>query len=226
MRSVTWSWSFAALALALVGCGGGGGTTTVDAAVAIDAAIDAAVDAPVCQGMVCDGVCYDTSTDVDHCGDCTTACATTQVCTDGVCGCPTIAPPAAPSLLQSGTRAMGPITVGFGGILGPTIDAVIAGYPTATVEVGVPYTLVGDRNPPFVGYGYDLDLATQVPKLAYFASAGVVTFTKICPMGFSATLTDATFNQVAGLMDPTPVAGGCTFATPSLTVSFGDVACP
>ena len=148
--------------------------------------------------MVCDSVCVDTMVDNDHCGDCTTVCSATQVCVTGTCGCPVIDVPPAPSLLQSGTRIMGTSTIGFGGILGNTIDALIAGYPTATVQVATPYTLTGSPTPPFVGFGYDLDLMTQTPRLAYFASAGVVTFTKLCPAGFSGTLTNATFNQVMG----------------------------
>ena len=217
------------LFVTLAACGGDDEAVAVDAP-AVDApiAIDApvAIDAPACAGMVCDTVCYDTMTDEAHCGDCTTACSATQVCLAGNCGCPTITVPAAPSLLQSETRTMGANTIGVGGILGDTIDALIAGFPTATVQVGAPYTLTGSQTPPVVGYGYELDLSTQTPRLAYFASSGVVTFTKICPAGFSGTLTNATFNQVMGLMDPTPVANGCTFQVTSLTFSFGDVSCP
>ncbi|MBK9033614.1 MAG: hypothetical protein IPL61_20515 [Myxococcales bacterium] len=225
MRAVRLSVALA-LTLFAAACGGDDAPAAVDAPVAVDAAIDAEIDAPVCAGMVCDSVCVDTATDEDHCGDCTTVCAATQVCLGSVCGCPTIDVPPAPSLLQSGTRVMGASTIGFGGILGNTIDALIAGYPTDTVQLNTPYTLTGAPTPPFVGYGYELDLTTQTPKLAYFASAGVVTFTKICPAGFSGTLTNATFNQVMGLMNPAPVVGGCAFQVASLTFEFGDVSCP
>ena len=47
---------------------------------------------PKCDGdaIRCNGVCVDPLTDVDHCGNCETTCASDQVCANGMCGaqCP------------------------------------------------------------------------------------------------------------------------------------------
>jgi len=44
----------------------------------------------------CPDGCYDPQTDLDHCGDCNTKCATTQACSGGKCGAtPSIVVPAA-----------------------------------------------------------------------------------------------------------------------------------
>ena len=37
---------------------------------------------------LCSNACFDTTKDRTHCGGCNTACGTTEICTDGLCGCP------------------------------------------------------------------------------------------------------------------------------------------
>lgn len=59
-----------------------------------DAPIDAGGDAPACGGagpaeMLCGGECVDTSSDPDHCGDCTTTCTGgMSACAAGACVAP------------------------------------------------------------------------------------------------------------------------------------------
>lgn len=36
----------------------------------------------------CGSICVDTATSHDHCGDCNHPCTATQICVDGICGCP------------------------------------------------------------------------------------------------------------------------------------------
>jgi len=43
-------------------------------------------DCPLANDICCSGVCYDSMTDNDHCGDCTTQCTGGETCVDGICG--------------------------------------------------------------------------------------------------------------------------------------------
>ncbi|MEZ4402477.1 MAG: hypothetical protein R3B06_20810 [Kofleriaceae bacterium] len=224
-------------------CGGGGGDPIVVVDASIDAPIDAAIDAalPACSAprMMCGAECVDTSSNEQACGDCTTTCTGGQVCSNSACGCPTVTIPAAPSFLQqmvSSTLLPG-ATIGLGGYFGATIDALVVGRVTADTTVDVPVTLDGTNlgTPPFVAFGYDLDINTQTPAAAFYATAGTLTFTKICladaatgqTAGFTAVLRDATFAGVEGLMNPVLTPGGCTFqAAGPITMTFGNVTCP
>lgn len=86
------------LSLVLVACGGDSPSgPQPDAALPdADPIVDAPPDAPpsTCGSagpseMVCDGECVDTSSDPDHCGDCTTACSgETSACGAGTCVAP------------------------------------------------------------------------------------------------------------------------------------------
>lgn len=38
--------------------------------------------------IVCNNACFDPATAHDHCGDCKTACDATEICLEGICGCP------------------------------------------------------------------------------------------------------------------------------------------
>ncbi|MEO8701374.1 MAG: hypothetical protein ABI867_15105 [Kofleriaceae bacterium] len=83
------------LALFLISCGSDSAERP-DASPGIDADIDAAdgggeitCGAAGPAEQVCDGACVDTSTDPDHCGDCTTACTGAQsACSAGACVAP------------------------------------------------------------------------------------------------------------------------------------------
>lgn len=221
--------SLAAFGLAaLAACGGGGNDGPV---VLVDARpIDAPqIDAAVCSGMVCDGTCIDTTTDEQHCGGCTTVCEAGKTCQSSSCMCAPSFLPAMPSFVQQqlNTQLLPGATLGIGGMLNSTIDALVVGYPTATVRVGQPYTLSGATlgTPPFVAAGYDVDLMSFMPAASFYATTGTLTFTAVCAGGFEGTLTNAHFVAVAGLMNPTLVPNGCAFDVPSLSFSYGN-ACP
>jgi hypothetical protein len=56
---------------------------------ATDAAIDSTIDAScAAPARICGAACSDPRTDEMHCGDCTTACTTSQVCLDSRCAAP------------------------------------------------------------------------------------------------------------------------------------------
>jgi hypothetical protein len=216
-----------ALALLAGACGGGGDDGVV---VSVDAAIDAlAIDASSCQGMVCGGECIDTSLDEEHCGGCTTVCDPGQACQASVCACPPSFVPAMPSFVQQQVDAtiLPGATLGIGGMLNSTIDAIIVAYPTANVQVNRNYDLSGAQpgTPPFVAAGYDIDLDTFEPSASFYATRGTLRFSEVCPAGFKGTLTAGHFVAVAGLMNPTLVPNGCAFDVPLLTFAYGD-ACP
>lgn len=227
----------------LLACGGGDddGVAVIDAPPPIDAAVDAAIDAFVCTApnTVCSGQCVDTSSNQDFCGDCNTACRGSQTCDTSVCECVSISIQAAPQLFMSMLITDVPgLTIGAGGLLGNSIDALLVGMATSGTVEGMAYQLSGGSvgSPPFVGYGYDLDTSTFEPAAAYYATAGTLTFTKICitnnaVTGFSATVTNAVFQEVSGgLSNPTIIENGCTIGTSaapvaSVSVSYGDVSC-
>lgn len=218
----------AALGLtALAACSGddGGPVVLVDAR-----PIDAPqIDAAACSGMVCDGTCVDTSLDEQHCGNCTTVCEAGKTCQASTCMCAPSFLPATPSFVQQqlNTTLLPGATLGIGGMLNSTIDALVVGYPTATVRVNQPYNLSGQTlgAPPFVAAGYDLDLMSFTPAASFYATSGTLTFTAVCAGGFEGTLTNAHFVAVEGLMNPTLVPNGCAFDLASLSFSYG-AACP
>jgi hypothetical protein len=75
----------------------------------------------VCQKdvpTVCDSVCTDTQTDVDHCGDCATKCPATSVCNQGKCSVPPVVllpPPAAATNADGGAASCGPLRMALAG---------------------------------------------------------------------------------------------------------------
>ncbi len=207
--------------------GDDGNPTVITDAREIDA--PPAIDASTCNGTVCAGTCFDTFVDEQHCGDCTTVCDPGQACQAGDCACPPSFVPATPSFIQQqiDTTILAGATLGIGGMLNSTIDAMIVAYPTATVMVGRAYDLAGATpgTPPFAAVGYDLDLDTLTPSASFYATRGTLTFTRICAGGFQGTLAGAHFVAVAGLMNPTLVPNGCAFDVPMITFAYG-ATCP
>lgn len=217
----------AALALAAA-CSGDDGATPIDAAV--DAAVDApSIDARVCTMLTCNGADVDSCLDEQHCGDCTTTCEAGFACQAGACECPPPFVPSSPGFVQSQVRTdiLPGATLGIGGMLGSTIDALIVGYPTDTVQTAHPYDLSTGTpgQPPFVGAGYDVDLDTFTPSASFYATAGTLTFTRVCAGGFEGTLANAHFVAVEGIMNPTLVDNACAFDVPMVTFAYGET-CP
>jgi hypothetical protein len=224
------------LIAALAACGGDddGGVTVIDAP-AIDAPIDAAIDAPpVCNApnMVCGGECTDVTSNEQYCGDCNTACPGGEVCTTSTCACAPAFVPANPQGLFTMMFEQLGLSIGISVYGASTTNILLGGISVANTEENTPYTVSPDvGTPPFIAAGYNVDLGTQTADAAYYATAGTLTFTKICPpsspggAGYSGTLTNATFSAVEGLTNPVIVQDGCTFDVASVTFSFGDVSC-
>lgn len=220
--------AFGMVAALVAACGGGGddGVTVLVDAQPIDAQ---AIDAPVCSGMVCSGTCLDTTTDEQNCGGCGTVCEAGKTCQASACACAPSFLDSMPSFIQSqiSTTLLPGATLGIGGILDNTINALVVGYPTATVRINQPYTLSGATlgTPPFVAAGYDVDIQSFTPAASFYATTGTLTFTAVCAGGFQGNLTNARFVAVEGLMNPTLVPNGCAFDVPMVTFSYG-TACP
>jgi hypothetical protein len=222
MRGMSFPRAACALAFvtAVAACGGGG---SGDDIAVVDAAVDVAIDAPLpidgpppCNGMVCDSVCVDTTSDEQHCGDCTTVCDPGEACLPTnpgpACICPPDFVPPDPSILQDMiiTNAIPMTSIGVGGFIANEIDALIVAMPDASV-LGTAYPLSGTNpgQPPFIGAGYDVDIATQQITAAYYATAGTVTFTARCTGGFAGHADGVVFSAASGLMPPMLVPGGC-----------------
>ena len=137
--------------------------------------------------------------------------------------------PAAPNFVQQQIDAtlLPGATLGIGGMLNSTIDAIIVAYPTATVQVNHNYDLAGATagTPPFVAAGYDINLDNFTPSASFYATRGTLRFTKVCADGFAGTLTSGHFVAVMGLMNPTLVPNGCAFDVPTMAFAYGN-ACP
>lgn len=219
--------ALAAFALAVLGAACSGDDAP---AVPVDAAVDApSIDASTCNGTLCAGECLDTSGDEQHCGDCTTVCDPGEACQAGDCACPPSFVPAMPSFVQQQVDAtiLPGATLGIGGMLNSTIDALIVAYPTQSVQTNHPYDLAGAQpgTPPFVAAGYDINLDNFTPSASFYATRGTVTFTRVCAGGFEGNVVNAHFVAVAGLMNPTLVPNGCAFDLARIDFAYGD-ACP
>lgn len=240
-----------AASFVLVACGGGGDDTAAVDAAAIDATeIDAPIDArqidapPACNApsMVCDGDCIDVTTNEQFCGDCDTSCTGGTVCTSSSCACADITVSTNPSFVfenVSDSNVPG-ATVGIGAYFASTIDALVIGRVTADTQINTPHTLSGGTvgTPPFAAFGYDIDPSSMTASAAYYATAGTLTFTKIClttaggqMAGFSGTLSGAVLEAVDSLQNPVLVPGGCRIplnapaTLPTITFSYGNVSC-
>lgn len=220
---------------ALSACGGDDDGTPIVADAATDAAIDAIpIDAPpACNApsMVCGGECVDVTSSNEFCGDCTTACAGGEICTTSTCDCVAPFVPAAPAGFSQMFEQSG-FTIGLVLYGSTTTNAILVGISAANTQENTPYTVSSTvGTPPFIAAGYDVDISTQEAEAAYYATAGTITFTKVCPAsspagaGFSGTLTDATFSAVESLTNPVLVTDGCSFTVPSVEFSVGDVSC-
>ena len=240
-----------ASSLAMLACGGGGDDAPAIDAAAIDAvAVDAAIDArqidaaPVCSlpRITCAGECVDPTVDERYCGDCDTACSGGTVCNASACACADITVDPNPSFVfenLSDSNLPG-ATVGIGAYFASTIDVLVIGRVTADTAVNTPHALTGGSvgTPPFAAFGYDVDPSSMTASAAYYATAGTLTFTKIClstpsgqMAGFSGTLSNAVLEAVDSLQNPVLVPGGCRIplaapaTLPTITFSYGNVSC-
>ncbi len=239
-----------ALPFALVACGGGDDAATIDAAevdaVAVDAAVDARqIDAaPVCNApnMVCGGDCVDVTSSEEFCGDCNTSCSGGTVCTSSACLCAmNLTIPSNPSFFMPMMQSQAGLNVGIGPMIGTTLDILVVGKSATDAAINTPHTLSGAMvgTPPFAAFGYDVSIASMTASAAYYATAGTLTFTKICLAdtatgqmpGFAGTLAGAVFEAVDSLTNPVLVPNGCRIPSdppatlPTITFSYGNVSC-
>lgn len=191
--------------------------TPVDAAIPIDSAPF------VCQMTECGTSCVDTATDPLHCGGCDMACGSPgQICSGTLpCECPADFLP--PDLTGS-VMAQGPALIGLSLIVGNTFDVGAVAYDL-NVAIGVEHQLeLNGLNFPTVLAGSDVDINSFTAHTAYAATSGTITFDNLCAEGASGTILAPVFEEVAGIMNPTPVVGGCSMSYKSLTFNFGE--CP
>lgn len=237
----------ASMSLVLVACSSDDGGDAADATIInlFDAPVpDAAVpDAFVC--VETDTVkecgpgpagCVDITSENQHCGGCNMACPSAgQACVAGMdsdagiaqCECPPDFLSASPSGFGQTFNQMG-VTVGFLGFAGagglfhviaPAYDAV-----NTPINTDIDLSTVTGLDLPVVAAGYNVDINSMTAQAAYRATAGVMNIEWRCDMGIKFTLTNGVFEEVGGLMDPTPVANGCSTSIASMNVTIGS--CP
>lgn len=223
-----------AFSFSIAACGGGDDAIqlVIDAGPADAEPVPDSEPPPPCADDECDGVCVDFDTDEPTCGDCDTSCVGGESCQSGVCTCPAGFVPANPTFLfDTLTDQIPGAITGFGLYSsGGVSDALGVAYPidelgAPTAVIDTPYTLTGALEAPGIVAGYNVNIQTQTADAAYAVTAGTVTFTEICDVGFSGHADDLTFTGVESLTNPVPDPEGCTFTVASLTFSFGD-ACP
>ena len=218
----------------LIGCVGAfaacsdSSKTAVDAQVKLlDAAPDAGIDALVCAPLTaCSGTCIDTTSDPDNCGQCGMQCTSGKVCAARACSCP---PSFAPETITATAQDM--VRTDLPGAFvaitpfsdGANLDIAAVGYSRTTTVINQAYTLSGTNpgTPPFFALGYKLNLSTFTPAASFYATSGTWRFTKACDKGASGTLTNATFQGVTSIQNPTIDPNGCTFTVPTLAFSTG-----
>lgn len=202
--------------------------TTTDATPPLPDADNTVYDAAPCAGDVCDGICVDTSSDPLNCGACGETCASPgQICTGTTpCECPA---PFVPATL-GGTgfdqfQAQGPAIFAIAPSIGTTLDIAAIAYDlTLELEVDYELSIGAGLTLPTVAAGYDVDVNNFTAHTAYGATAGTIRFTQICAEGISGSITGVEFAEVNGVLDPTPLEGGCTMNYK--TVAFNIGSCP
>lgn len=242
LRALSFPMLLSGLALAAA-CGGSdddnGVVVLIDANTDLTPADGPEVVTCTAPEIDCSGTCTSVVDDELNCGSCGMACTGGAACISSACVCPPGFITANPTLLGASMQSVATLQIGFGGIVGgAVVNALAVGFPTALAAELVEdqaYPLNGMISGPFAAAGYDVNTSTFVPSAAYAATAGTVTFGRICRdetsmavVGVSGTIDNATFSSVEGLFNPMLVDGGCSFVAPTgggTRVTF-DFNCP
>ena len=100
----------------------------------------------------------------------------------------------------------------------PMSDALLEASSIVTTRI--------EKNPPFVGAGYNFDLGTNTIDASYVATAGTLHIDEVCATHMEGTLTNATFTGITGgFTNPTIDPDGCTFTVASVTFAMGTTPC-
>lgn len=193
-----------------------------------DAASPPPPDAEVCTQTECGNECVDISTNSLHCGGCNMACASAgQICSGSLpCAC---ADPFVPADIGGATDqvfARSGAIIGLSPLGFSPLNIVVVIYDL-TLETGVDYNFadsLANVAPPTVAAGYDVDTSAFTAHTAYAATEGTINFDTLCDGGASGTISNVVLSEIAGIMDPTPVVGGCSQEYTTLNFDIGT--CP
>jgi hypothetical protein len=191
-----------------------GDETTVDATTTGDARRDGSS----CATRTCGTTCCPT---LAH--RCTTA--------GNACECPNslVPMPFATIIDQMDTTRQPPDVLGIGILDGPDakLHALVVGFHPTTTATGTDFALpiapLGTT--PFVGVGYDVNVAAQTTRSTYFASQGTLNLTRRCPMGVAGSITGLVMREQTSIDDETPHPQGCMLTVPDVVFDYGNV-CP
>ncbi len=221
--------------LVLAGCGGGG-EGTADASPPPDVAVPDAEppDAIPCDHTVCGSECVDTSSNPDHCGECFRECTPSQECAASDCACPEIVPPTGELgqfLTQMDDEILAPTVLGIG-VYTPDdsiLHAVVIGFhPTDTpVDTDLDLSVPEAGDPPFVGFGFDLDVNDQTYRGSFRSISGTLHLTTRCADGVAGTMSNVVLHEVDATADPPePYEDPCTIEIESLSFDYFSGLCP
>ncbi len=192
--------------------------------------------------------CVDITSDPDHCGGCDQACPSPGMsCEPGPgpdgadtdlahCECP------AEDFLPSNIVPVSLPIPGFNPVtneytapnylgLAPLIDGSTLNMFGITFNITTSPTPIGTEidlaetlsaQVPAVVAGYNINYNTYSAQAAYVVTTGTLVLDTACATGVSGTVTGATFSEVADMMDPVIVEGGCSFTKESITFAIGD----
>jgi len=143
-----------------------------------------------------------------------------QICSGALpCACPA---DFVPSELTGGIMAQGEVLIGLTFLPDATFNVAAVVYDL-DVAIGVEHQLGGLTFPAVIA-GYDTDLVNLTAHTPYAGTSGSIIFDTLCADGASGTIPSIGFQEVAGLMNPTPVPGGCSMNYTNLSFNFGS--CP
>jgi hypothetical protein len=201
--------------VAAVGCSGGGSKKS-------------APDAAACSAprTMCDTLCVDTSVDPRHCGGCGVTCSPIQACEGTGCECPglTVPNPLSFFIETMDTQMYAPLVLGIGAFTEPNtgaLHALVIGFDPQDVVLDTPIALTAGSTP-FVGVGYDVNVATGATRGTLRSTAGTLSLAQACAEGVQGTMADVVVAEVDATTEPPTVLGnGCSFALPGLTFQLG-----
>jgi hypothetical protein len=127
-------------------------------------------------------------------------------------------------ITQMDTVMMAPAVLGIGVFSGTDskLHALVIAFDPASVQLNTDITLPVSPfgSTPYVGLGYDVNVANQTTRSTFFASQGTLNLTRACASGVAGTVTGVMLREQTAQNNPQPAPMGCTIALPDLSFDY------